>query len=202
VNSSSYSVGRKQGSSRKLTTQYDNRVSLDPKSINQFLSYNYNVESNLQTPHFFNNEPLENSSNSNLVFGKINNAAAAEYSTSVGLDTRRNMMSSLNNSTDGKYFGNPVKYALHGSSPSTRNTDGIDYNNSTISNYSNTNHTNRFKDLKSGNLNFLSSDKNIRLLDKVSHNKPNFNFSSATGMKDIFSHVSNESELFDSSNSN
>jgi hypothetical protein len=110
-------------------------------------------------------------------------------------------MSSLNNSSDGKYFGNPVKYALHGSSSSTRSTDGIDYNNSTISNYSDVNHTNRFKDLKSGNLNFLSSDKNIRLLDKVSHNKPNFNFSSSTGMKDIFSHASNESELFDSSNS-
>jgi hypothetical protein len=170
--------------------------------MNQFLSYNYNVEPNLQTPHFFNNEPLEGSSAPSLVLEKIDNVASAKSSTSVGLDTRHNMMSSLNNSTDGKYFGNPAKYALHGSSSPVRNADGVDYNNSTISNHSSFNHTNRFKDLKSGNLNFLSSDKNIRLLDKVSHNKPNFNFSSSTGIKDIFSHVSNESELFDSSNSN
>lgn len=201
INSSSYFVGRQQGSSSKLTTQYDNRVSLDPNSINQFLSYNYNMDSNIKTPYFFNNEPTEKNAKLSIVSEKISADLSAAPSTSISLDTRPDLQSSVNNSSDGKYFGNPAKYALHTSAGQAKGLDDLSPNNATIFNHSNNSHTNKFKDLKSNNLNFLSSDKNIRLLDKVSHNKPNFNFSSGTGLKDLFNNVSNESDLFESSNS-
>merc|ERR1711968_62413 len=82
----------------------------------------------------------------------------------------------------------------------------INVSTTPVAESSNVTFTNKFKDLKSPNLGFLSSEKNTRLLDKVNPSKTNFNLSQhSNNLNSIVANTilnnqsSNESSLYDNS---
>jgi hypothetical protein len=125
------------------------------------------------------------------------------------------LLSSINSTSDGKSFSNPMKYVLNFSSkkPATSTSPGASNDLSTINvstvpaaDSSNDTFTNKFKDLKSPNLGFLSSEKNARLLDKVNPSKTNLslsqysnNLNSVVANTILSNQSSNEYSLYDNS---
>jgi hypothetical protein len=122
----------------------------------------------------------------------------------------------VNTTSDGKYYNNPLKATLSSSSirrlalnlPINSNSDlSTNFETSEVSTkFSNVDLSTKFKDLKSGNMSFLSPDKNTRLISKLHTNKGQLNFShEASNLDDILNRVSgastSESEIYNSASS-
>jgi hypothetical protein len=209
-NSSNYNISRQDDNTTYSSNQYSLTNGLDNNSVAKFLEYNHNVSNNLQTPEFFNQAPANSSSNLSYIDNLPNSSKSIHTEAISSINGKVNPHSQLNNSTDGKFYPNPLKYSLSTSS-GKNSTMGSDFGadlgvlstkHSPVENTVNISHDNKFKDLKSPNLNFLSSDKNVRLLDKVNANKSNFNFGRTYGLNQIFDSTNNESDLLKSSDNN
>jgi hypothetical protein len=130
------------------------------------------------------------------------------------LDLSRNSLN-INSTSDGKYYNNPLKIALNSSNvrrlaldlPFNGNLDLIiNLNLSEVTNkFANTESSSKFKELKSGNMSFLSPDKNTRLIDKLHSSKGQLNFSNgSSNLDDVLNRVhtaaTDENEIYSSSN--
>merc|ERR1711907_429291 len=131
------------------------------------------------------------------------------------LDLSQNSLN-VNSTSDGKYYNNPVKAALSSNSarrlalnlPTNSNSD-LSTNletNEVSAKFSNIELSSKFKDLKSGNMGFLSPDKNTRLISKLHTNKGQLNFShEASNLDDVLNRINttstSESEIYSSANS-
>jgi len=220
TNSTFYSTNRQLGSATNSSSQYNYSTGLDNKSTDLFLKYNFNLQASNSTRAFYNQFMPENSSTAL----KSNAIVDTTNSSIIGLDhgpaitsllNKPELLSLINSTSDGKSFSNPMKYILNFSSkkPATAlnlgaNNDLSAINASTapMSDSSNITFTNKFRDLKSPNLGFLSSEKNTRLLDKVNPTKTNFNLSQhSNNLNSIVANTilsnqsSNESSLYDNS---
>jgi heme/copper-type cytochrome/quinol oxidase subunit 2 len=220
TNTAFYSTNRQLGTSTNNSAQYNYSTGLDNNSTSKFLKYNFDLQSSRAKASFHNQFTPENASTA-LSTNKLVNITS---SSAVGLDHNTTLLALLNKpaslslinaTSDGKSFSNPMKYLLnfHSKKPSTAlstepNSDlySIDYSTSPASELSNESFTNKFKDLKSPNLGFLSSEKNIRLLDKVNATKTNFSLSQhSNNLNSIVANTllsnqgSNESSLYDNS---
>jgi hypothetical protein len=111
---------------------------------------------------------------------------------------------SVNNTTDGKFSNNLVKPLLATNSTRKVAIDGSEASNLDLANanvssvisskFSNLESSSKFKDLKSPNMGFLSTDKNSRLISKIHTSKGQFNLSSKnSNLADIISQVNSES---------
>jgi hypothetical protein len=189
--------------------------------LNKLMSYNFGVKSLGGSGLFPGNIVLPDKSSS---VGSLQSTLEASSPktlhslSSLNESNNPNHKYALGLTTDGKYYSNPFKYYGGSFSNFQQNSNLFssadklsamtDYG-SPISNLNNTNQSYKFQDLKSGNLSFLSPDKNVRSLEQVSFSKNLFNFlSQPNNMLSISSHsvekeVSpSELGIFNSSQSN
>lgn len=155
------------------TTQY----ALESRSVDKLLSYNYSVDVKPSNLKYSNALSFEDTpSSTNYIANSLSTTAA---DTAVKHLNYLGNKQTISATSDSKSYANPFKFYLGKSSSFTSdsNTELPVINNSAspIENKNNINYSYRFKDLKSSNLNFLSSDKNIRNLDQFSLAKSNFN---------------------------
>jgi hypothetical protein len=183
---------------------------LESKSVDKYLSYNFSVNSLKSELSTFNS--LTNSTDANY-YTDSNSASRLKsslHNNSEGISAasvNSNASSyNINNTSDGKYSNNAIKILLAPTSSrkaaiNVGATSDLDLTDSvasstTDSKFSNLEHSTKFKDLKSANLGFLSSDKNIRLLSKLHTSKGQFNLSDKnSNLSDIISEFNNNSAL-------
>jgi hypothetical protein len=183
---------------------------LESKSVDKYLSYNFSVNSLKSELNTFNS--LTNSTDANY-YTDSNSASRLKsslHNSSEGISAasvNSNASSyNINNTSDGKYSNNAIKILLAPTSSrkaaiNVGATSDLDLTDSvasstTDSKFSNLEHSTKFKDLKSANLGFLSSDKNIRLLSKLHTSKGQFNLSDKnSNLSDIISEFNNNSAL-------
>jgi hypothetical protein len=164
---------------------------LDNKSVNTILDYNYGSARGYQ-PNFFNEHNLLLNNNSSIN-STINNTLSAttnlnnlEVSYLVENPTTQNSQSATN---DSKGHSNFLKYSLSNKvTKSNLNSSTLDLQTLQKSSLphlleSESPRTFKYKDLKSTNLGFLSSEKNVRLIDEVNPSK--FNPSMSTGVNNL-----------------
>jgi hypothetical protein len=177
---------------------------MDKNSVDTLLSYNYNI-SKTNTPNFLG-EHVEmtknNKTNSDLnLTSALNMNDVNAINTNLNLENA-NLQNSSNSVTDLKGHSNTLKYANFSKASTLASTmQSLDLQSTSESNLPSLNENNegrtfKFKDLKSPNLGFLSSEKNVRLLDEVSPSR--FNASMQQGVNnldDLVSHSIGESIL-------
>jgi hypothetical protein len=171
---------------------------LDKSSVDTLLAYNYN--SNGLAKQNFSNEHVEllpsttttsdtsivNNMNASPTVSSISSTAASENSTS------QNSIASV---TDSKGHSNSLKYTTYSKSNSLNSSSQISDLQAPISSSlpsldeQESPRTFKFKDLKSPNLGFLSSEKNVRLIDELNPSK--FNASMLNGSNNLDSIVRN-----------
>jgi hypothetical protein len=203
--------------------QLNSSSNLEHKSVDKLLNYNFNSNFNSDKPLTFNNftnfqakNRFFDATSANRISSNILSITPVTNKSVNFLDISKNSLN-LNSTSDGKYYNNPLKVILSNNSfrklsmslPVDNDIDlSINLNLSEISTkFSNTEQSSKFKELKSGNMNFLSPDKNIRLVDKLHMNKGHLNFSSEiSNLNDILNSITNqgsvvtESEVYKSSN--
>jgi hypothetical protein len=220
TSSTFYSTNRQLGSATNSSSQYNYSTGLDNKSTSLFLKYNFNLQASGSTRGFYNQFMPENNSTalkSNAIINTTNNSVVGlEHGPAItSFLNKPELLSTINSTSDGKSFSNPMKYILNFSpkKPAASLSLGVGNDLSAINvsttpaaGSSNDTFTNKFKDLKSPNLSFLSSEKNTRLLDKVNPSKTNFNLSqysnnlnSVVANTILSNQSSNESSLYDNS---
>jgi len=184
----SYNYGTLRQHGYSSANSVNSSVGLESNSISKLMSYNFGVRSDQSELKYANALSLPTSANNSFYMGAV-------LGSNGSLDVLNHRAdSSLSNknvslTTDAKYVSNPFKYLLH-TNPKSKNgellthkpnigADMVKYNSSSPAiNSTNTSSSFKFKDMKSGNLSFLSSDKNVRNLDQVSLSKSNINFMS------------------------
>jgi len=220
TNTTFYSTNRQLGSSANSSSQYNYSTGLDNSSTYKFLKYNFGVESASTSRNFYNQFSPDNAStalSSNKILNMTNNSSLSldHNPHLLSILNKPSLLSSINSTSDGKSFSNPMKYILNFSSkkPSVSlsanaNADlfSINHSSSPVLESNNEGFTNKFKDLKSPNLGFLTSEKNSRLLDKVNATKTNFSLSQhSNNLNSIVANTllsnqgSNEASLYDNS---
>jgi hypothetical protein len=190
---STYNYGtlRQNSYTTSASSQYKSSL-LDKNSVNTMLTYNFGINSS-STPSFTNehNELLQSSStslNSSVSTLLTDNVSANNLNTSLSAEnyTSQNSHSAT---TDFKPHANSLKYSLVNKSDSFNSISqlsDLQRSQSTSLPYGEENsepRTFKFKDLKSANLSFLSSEKNIRLIDEINPTK--FNPSLAKGVTNL-----------------
>ena len=202
VSSYNYGTMRQQNYTTSASSQYKQGL-LDKSSVDTILAYNYNTNKN-ELPSYYNeNVDLFNSdrinidsviSSTTLDKGSFNNAAV--LSDAETPTKSRSFLAT----TDSKGHNNSLKYSLDtkGSSTtsllSTSDLQSVSNDCLPYLEESNAPKTFKFKDLKSPNLGFLSSEKNVRLSDNVNPTKYNPSLSSySNNLEDIVSSYINES---------
>jgi hypothetical protein len=147
-------------------------------------------------------------------YSDLENSARLNSSLSITSDSNNASLSStdaaaynINNTTDGKFSNNSVKPLLAINNVRKPAIDAVQISDvdlssntndsSTISSkFSNIESSSKFKDLKSANMGFLSSDKNSRLVSKIHTSKGQFNLSDKnSNLADIMSQISSEGSL-------
>jgi hypothetical protein len=220
-NSKDYYTDRQDNYTSVLASQLSNRSNLESKSVSKYLNYNFGINSPASKLSSFNS--LTNNYNENY-HSDLENSSRLRSNLALISDSNNGYNSStdaasynINNTTDGKFHNNAVKPLL--SSANNRksaidiSTTSVDLNSSTnasstiSSKFSNVESNSKFKDLKSPNLGFLSSDKNSRLVAKMHTSKGQFNLSDKnSNLADIMSHIntdgssSSELAIYNSSN--
>jgi hypothetical protein len=221
-NSKDYYTDRQDSHSPLLVSQLNSSSSLDSNSVGKFLSYNYNLQPANAISGVAPNNYASYSPNSN--YNDLNYASRLNsYTTSFLLnsdlnqkfiDLSRNSFN-INNTSDGKYYDNPLKTALNIANtrrlglnlPISNNFD-LDVNfslNEVVGKFSNVELSSKFKELKSNNMSFLSPDKNTRLINKLHTSKGQLNFSHGSSNLDdilnkVHSVVTDENEIYNSAN--
>jgi hypothetical protein len=182
---------------------------IDKNSVDTLLSYNYNItkpnSSNFSGEHVEITKSTQNPTDLNLT-SLLNINSTNSINTSLNLENT-NLQNSANSVTDLKGHNNSLKYSnFNKGNNLITSAQGLDLQSTSNSslpslNENNEGRTFKFKDLKSPNLGFLSSEKNVRLLDEVSPSK--FNASMQQGINnldDLVSHSIGESILPNSYN--
>jgi len=198
-----------------LSNDVNTRTNLDKLATEKYLAYNFGIkgtqlcnndaQSNLR--HTFLNKDTIDSTTSDLV----NNLSLGKFDSEV-FDK-----STINNTSDGKYYNNPVRplltlTQLRKSSIQLNLHNYADLLTSypldeVSSSQSNKNSHILSKELKSPNLGFLSADKNSRLINKIHSSKGQLNLSpSNMNLTDSILSTkgntasTNESGIYDNSN--
>lgn len=174
-----YGTMRQQGYSSLASNSHS--YGLETSSIAKMMDYNYGVSqasSDLKhaTSLNVNHDPKNNTYLANAI---------SNYSDSYSSVDSKNYASYITNklsvsaTSDSKFQTNPFKSYLAKANTSPHiNSDDLPTtvnNQSPAINKTNSSYSYKFKDLKSSNLNFLSSDKNVRNLDQISLAKNNIN---------------------------
>jgi hypothetical protein len=218
-----YYTDRQDNYTSVLSSQLGNRSSLESNSLNKYLSYNFGLDAENPNPGFFNNVPGSNLNDDYFEDHASSTTAASvvlspSNLTSAGLNLGKQLNTyDVNATSDGKYYNNAIRSLLSPSiyrksaaeADETTNVDlQVSNNLTTITQkFSNTEKISRFKDLKSPNMGFLSSDKNSRLIAKMQSSKGQHNFSSSTNnLEDAVTFLTkhntspNESAVYSASN--
>jgi hypothetical protein len=194
TNSYNYGTLRQHNYTVAASNQYKQGM-LDKKSVDTMLNYNYNIAG--QNNPNFSNEHVELTSNtsfdSSTFSGVINNTSSASLNAAL-ISENPSLQNNANATTDAKGHSNSLKYAhlTRGGSSNLLNSE-LDLQESHNSNLPITQEddsarTFKFKDLKSPNLGFLSSEKNIRLIDEINPSKYNSSMTkNANNLNDLVS---------------
>jgi len=201
---------------------------MENKTINQFLQYNTALnqnKTNLTKSSFNDFSDIKTyGRNSELNSSLKLRELANSLSVSNQLSTTTNLLDKflkytdkslfLNSETDGKQISNALKYSLWGKYSkknllgktwSNVNLDITDLSNNSpmnklTSQMQNSNLYYRFKDLKSGNMSYLTNERNVRLIDNVPTQKTNLNLTSSQNnlnsliRNNLTSNISNSSK--------
>jgi hypothetical protein len=222
-NSKDYYTDRQDNYTSLLSSQLGNNAGLESKSVEKYINYNYNLNLPAKNVSYFNNTNADLLNNRS---SDINNSNRLNTTTLYHSDKKNSSQPfslnessyTINTTTDGKYNNNPVKPLLSSSSlkkPAVDSNTFIDldipnsnFSDSASNRFSNISSSSKFKDIKSPNMSFLSSDKNSRLISKLHSSKGQFNMSYRnSNLLDIISEISNnksatnESAIYNSSNS-
>jgi hypothetical protein len=179
---------------------------LDKKSVDLILDYNHNINS--QAAPSYSNENVnitKLSSDNKADLGLLSSVESAVNMTSTNVANileSPTIHNSANSTDDGKGHANPVKYVDYSKSSrsnyQTSQSDLQSLNTSSLPSSIDENNgtTFKFKDNKSPNLGFLSSEKNVRLIDNVSPSKFNASLSKGNNnLEDIVTNITGESVL-------
>jgi hypothetical protein len=207
-NSKDYYTDRQDNYTSVLASQLSNKSNLEANYVNKYLNYNFGINPSAGKLNSFNSlstsydENLHSDlKNSNRL--KVNLDLTSDNNFSSLLNTDSSAYN-INNTTDGKFNNNPVKSllassatrkpAVDASQPSNLDLSSATSAGSTIdSKFSNIESSSKFKDLKSPNMGFLSSDKNSRLVSKIHTSKGQFNLSDKnSNLADIMSYINTE----------
>jgi hypothetical protein len=170
---------RQQGYSSLASNSHS--YGLETSSIAKMMDYNYGVSQA--------SSDLKHATSLNVNYDPKNNTylanAISNYSDSYSSVDSKNYASYITNklsvsaTSDSKFQTNPFKsYLVKANTSPHINSDDLPTtvnNQSPAINKTNSSYSYKFKDLKSSNLNFLSSDKNVRNLDQISLSKNNIN---------------------------
>lgn len=223
MNSKDYYIDRQNNYSSSLAIQSGAKSNLDKISIEKYLAYNFNFENGATKLAFSNNF---NNSTKASVRGDLNLAISNKelLGHTTGLDLSLSKLdsesmdkSTINATSDSKYYTNPLKPLV--TLPSLRkNTVNLPIStyldlsvptpsSEVLASCANNSLSTKFKELASPNLGFLSSDKNSRIISKLHSSKGQFNLSpNSNNLLDIIDYagVSNSStsefNLYSSSN--
>jgi hypothetical protein len=168
------------------------------------MSYNYGIENSSKVSFFGQNASITSknssvSSDSNAVNSILGESATDLNSVVYSLENPT-IQNSLGSTADSKTHSNPLKY-IESSKPKmsssgilssdlqTLNTIGVPYELD-----DNVGSSFKFKDSKSPNMGFLSSEKNVRLIDNLNPSKLNSSLSEGNNnLEDIISNSIGES---------
>jgi len=187
LESYNYGTFRQKGSSALASNNYNN-LGFEKKALSKALNYNFNTNTSTKSILFPGNIVLPNrSSDLGSLYSNFSVSSLKTTNSLFALSESVNSNSkySLGLTTDGKYYTNPFKYYGNNFNTFTQTSSllssGTDLHigNSTTSpvfDLNNFNKSYKFQDLKSNNLNFLSSDKNVRSLEQVAPSKNLLNF--------------------------
>jgi len=184
-NSSSYGTLRQHNYSSLMATTNSFNSLLDSSSLNKFLEYNndFNVSKKFNTIDSTsnNNTRLENinTNSNNLRILNLTNVFTNKKNQDLSKLVNYTVLTSfINSETDSKQITNPFRYLFSNKFPKKvflNNNYVFDksMNSSKLFNLSN---VYRFKDLKSSNQQFLTSDRNTRLIQNLNPKSTKLNF--------------------------
>jgi hypothetical protein len=188
TNTYNYGTLRQHNYTVAASNQYKQGM-LDKKSVDTMLNYNYSI-ANSSSANFSNEHvELTNSSTSSVDTSALLNGASALNTSDIHVNAlveNSTMQSSLNSTTDAKGHINPLKYShMSKNLSSSLSTSELDLQQTQVdsvpsSQEQDSPRTFKFKDLKSPNLGFLSSEKNVRLLDEMNPAKYNSSMNKAS----------------------
>jgi len=200
LNSSNYGTFRQHNYVTPKSLSNTFLTKIDNQNINKFLNYNYSILNQ-------NTRSVTDLSQNNLNLreGVLAPKVSIKVNEMLNIFNFKNnivklqllnyptKMSIINSTNDQKHYNNPLKYTLNslfnkksllGKDYTLSFFDQTDLNtnlvlNNLTSDIQNTNLLYRFRDLKSNNLSYLASEKNVRLLNNISAKKFNPNFSTS-----------------------
>jgi hypothetical protein len=201
--SSNYSIDRQHNYASMSSTLPSYTTLLDLKSLDKMFSYNFNKSDRTVNNNLLNTNRYSYDSSSTSLRNDTNlynyfklfpqnllNQTGVDFSIFMKIP---NLFQILNNENDSKQFSNPFKFSLnfnHKKKSLTNlnsffidnNPSNLDYN-TPVNNFShsiyNTENLLKFKDLKSNNLQFLGSERTVRLLKNLNSNTYKWNISSS-----------------------
>jgi len=192
------------------SNQYKQNL-LDKKSVDMILNYNHSV--NTQSNASYVNENVDVtklSSSSNVDVSSLSSinpelsTTSANIASIIEVPTSHN---STNSTDDAKGHSNSIKYVDYSKTShsnyqtSTSDLQGVNTTSLPSSVDDNQGRTFKFKDNKSPNSGFLSSEKNVRLIDNINPTKFNASLSkNNNNLEDIVYNVTEESVLPNTSN--
>jgi hypothetical protein len=210
ANTYNYGTLRQHNYTVSAANQYKQNL-LDKKSVDMILDYNHSLNANANASYV----------NENVELTKLSSSASMDVSSLSSINPELNPNSasiasileaptfhnSTNATDDTKGHSNPIKYVDYSktthSSYQTSISDLQPINTSSLpsSTDDNEGRTFKFKDNKSPNSGFLSSEKNVRLIDNVNPAKFNASFSkNSNNLEDIVYNVTEESVLPNTTN--
>jgi hypothetical protein len=220
MSSLNYGISRQHNYSSLAATNRLKTTNLDKISVDKFFDYNLNTQ--------FNNTPLTDSSHIDITTSNINNANNnvnlnfmpnfnVTHNTQYFLNTSNTyptLKEGLNSETDSKKPSNPIKSSTNlGQKKNLLYKDWLQLNTQTqtdltspnpltyfVSELFNKESVSKFKNLKSNDLQLLSSERNTRLLGNYNSTNYTHNFSKynndVSSMKDKLSISSTGSDQY------
>jgi hypothetical protein len=204
TNSYNYGTLRQHNYTVSASNQYKQNL-LDNKSVQLLLEYNHSSH-NTSAPTFIN----ENKSATTLSPGQfadvnllsvVDNGVSNNSFVNSSIESPTSL-NSINATDDSKGHNNPTKYVDYSKIPSSnyqKHSSDLQPISQTSLPHSldeNTGNSHKFKDNKSANSGFLSSEKNVRLIDNVNPTKLNHSLSgSNNNLEEIVSNSIGESVL-------
>jgi hypothetical protein len=192
-----YGTQRQHSYTVAASNQYKQGL-LDKKSVDTLLSYNYNITNNALPS--FSNEHVELLNSTQQapdanIYGAIGGPSTISSVNANFLSENPTAQNSTASTTDFKGHSNALKYTnlTKGNSINSVSTSydlqSVSTNSLPYSVEDAKATTFKFKDAKSPNLGFLSSEKNVRLIDEM--NPAKFNSSFSNGVNNLDDIVSN-----------
>jgi hypothetical protein len=204
TNSYNYGTLRQHNYTVSASNQYKQNL-LDNKSVDLLLEYNYGIN-NVNEPTFTNENKsatsLPSSYSTNTALLSVVDTGSSSNSFLHSSIESPTSLNSANSTDDSKGHNNSIKYVdyskIQASSYQKHISDLQPVNQTGLPYLSddNTGNSHKFKDNKSANSSFLSSEKNIRLIDNVNPTKLNHSLSeSNNNLEEIVSNSIGESVL-------